>query len=150
MPRPFCITVGDHSPIVPQHVVADNCVGASSHSLGEYEPVFIGDLSNQSDESHPRGDGPDRESDEEALLLYPPRVLGYSTKEKMWGQFGVDETSNAPGKQLSKFKEKLQLDDKYKQMIQALVDEHEGSAEIKDVVEDKGKGLVLLLHGELS
>lgn len=148
MPRRSCNTVGSRSPTVYSACVADSCEGSSSHSLGEYEPWCVGDFSNQSGALRQQGEYSERVPNKEDFLLYPPRVLGYSTKEKMWGQFGVDRTSDAPGKQISKFKEKLQLDDRYKLMIQALVDEHEGRAEIKDVVEDKGKGLVLLLHGK--
>jgi hypothetical protein len=56
---------------------------------------------------------------------------------------------------VSLFKDKLQLDKSYKTMIQALVEEHGARGgkndpdrvKVKDVVEDKGKGLVLLLHG---
>jgi len=58
---------------------------------------------------------------------------------------------------MSLFREKLQLDEDYKIMIQALVEEHGARGgqndpdrvKVKDVVEDKGKGLVLLLHGKL-
>ena len=54
------------------------------------------------------------------------------------------------------FKKELQLEERYKLMIQALVDEHEGRGEndlgdrtqVKDIVANKGKGLVLLLHGQ--
>jgi hypothetical protein len=89
------------------------------------------------------------------LLLYPPRILGYSTREKIWGQFNVDKTTDGPSPSLSVFKDKLQLDQKYKSMIQALVEEH-GTGEVqndpkrvkvRDVVKNKGKGLVLLFHG---
>ena len=61
-----------------------------------------------------------------------------------------------PDPSISLFKEKLQLDENYKSMIQALVEEHgtrggqndPDRVKVKDVVEDKGKGLVLLLHGK--
>ncbi|KAM3071693.1 hypothetical protein ACMFMG_009565 [Clarireedia jacksonii] len=88
-------------------------------------------------------------------LLYPPRALGYATREKVWGQFSVDTTLDAPGRMPSKFHDNLQLDQKYKDMIEALVASHESNQEnakkenreVKDVVQNKGKGLVLLLHG---
>ena len=56
------------------------------------------------------------------------------------------------------FEKQLQLNDRYKSMIQALVNEHEGRAqgnssertEVRDIVSDKGKGLVLLFHGKLT
>ena len=54
------------------------------------------------------------------------------------------------------FKEQLKLKKEYKEMIQALVSSHESKnskkaarPQVKDVVEDKGKGLVILLHGRL-
>ena len=73
----------------------------------------------------------------------------------MWGQFGVDQTTDMPAREKSIFREKLQLNEEYKQMIEALVDEHRGKrvasdadkVQVRDFVADKGKGLVLLLHG---
>jgi hypothetical protein len=89
----------------------------------------------------------------ENYLLFPPRLLGYATQEKVWGQFSVDNTKKPPGKMPKKFHEDLQLDEKYKDLIEALVASHESNQErakelqVKDVVQNKGKGLVLLLHG---
>lgn len=63
-----------------------------------------------------------------------------------------------PQKNASLFQHDLELDQGYKNMIQALVEEHGervdsknpnySSVKVKDVVESKGKGLVLLLHGK--
>jgi len=86
-------------------------------------------------------------------LLFPPRLLGYATQEKIWGQFSVDNTKEPPGKMTTKFHDDLQLDVKYKNLIEALVSSHESNLEgakerqVRDVVQNKGKGLVLLLHG---
>jgi hypothetical protein len=86
-------------------------------------------------------------------LLFPPRLLGYATQEKIWGQFSVDDTKKPPGKKPKKFQNDLQLDPKYKRLIEALVSSHESNQDrakarqVKDVVQNKGKGLVLLLHG---
>jgi AAA+ superfamily predicted ATPase len=60
-----------------------------------------------------------------------------------------------PPPSVNLFKDKSELDQKYKGMIQALVYEHgrkgaqddPNRVKIKDVVKDKGKGLVLLFHG---
>lgn len=87
--------------------------------------------------------------------MYPPRFLGYSTKEKTWGQFAVDYTSTTQPKKTTSFQKNLQLHEEYKKLILALVNEHEGKHEdmngdrvqVRDVVKDKGKGLVLLFHG---
>jgi len=93
------------------------------------------------------------------FFIIPPRVLGYSTKEKLWGQFFVDKKEAPAGRQPRKFHEDLQLEKKYKDLIEALVDSHEAgraaskdpekNRQVSDMVSGKGKGLVLLLHGEL-
>jgi hypothetical protein len=92
------------------------------------------------------------------LILYPPRLLGYSTKEKIWGQFSVTGTSDVKPPKSTLFEDSLQLDEKYKGMIQALVKDHGGlkggsqrsdKVRVKDMVDGKGKGLVLLFHGRI-
>ncbi|GAB1319609.1 Transitional endoplasmic reticulum ATPase 1 [Madurella fahalii] len=85
-------------------------------------------------------------------LIFPPRILGYATREKVWGQFSLDFVSDRAEKQPDKFNDNLQLDAKYKRLIKALVQSHELNTtergkQVEDVVQDKGKGLVLLLHG---
>ena len=97
----------------------------------------------------------DTEAGRKYLSLLPPRFLGYSTQEKFWGQFKVSSTSKVSDARASMFKKQLQLDETYKEMIQALVYSHESKnskkgdrPQVRDVVEDKGKGLVILLHGE--
>ena len=129
--------------------MADQRLGGNGYVLGDTEPIWVGELDSQNK------DGLEKELDEEDYILFPPRFLGYSTKEKIWGQFSVDKTIEAGGKDPSKFERELQLSGKYKNLIQALVYEHEGKAqedsskrtEVKDIVSDKGKGLVLLFHG---
>lgn len=86
--------------------------------------------------------------------LFPPRLLGYATREKMWGQFAVEFTQQALPKSSTAFKDDLQLEPQYKDMIEALVESQYSTAArekqagvVKDVVEGKGEGLVLLLHG---
>jgi hypothetical protein len=82
------------------------------------------------------------------MLLYPPRILGYSTKEKIWGQFCVDNTEAAAPPSETLFKDNLQLDEEYKSMIEALVKEHganrddSDNVEVKDFIKNKGRGLV--------
>jgi hypothetical protein len=92
----------------------------------------------------------------ENFLLLPPRLLGYATREKIWGQFSVDKTEDAHGQKREKFQDSLQLDPKYKNLIEALVNSHQlnqekqrrtGQKQVEDVVSGKGRGLVLLLHG---
>ncbi|KIW33385.1 uncharacterized protein PV07_00240 [Cladophialophora immunda] len=113
--------------------------------LGKYEPTDVEPFSQAHDEQ-----GVD--IDEHQRLLYPPRVLGYATQQKMWAQFKVHNTTPVPTDLSNAFKDKLELDEKDKKMIKALVENHESSkdtsqAQVNDIIESKGKNLVILLHG---
>ncbi|KAI9689742.1 MAG: hypothetical protein M1822_009624 [Bathelium mastoideum] len=87
--------------------------------------------------------------DNDNFLLFPPRVLGYATGEKIWAQFFLDSMKASPGKQPQKFHEVLQLDDKHKRLIESLVMSFymDKSKQLNDIIEGKGKGLSFLLHG---
>lgn len=86
-------------------------------------------------------------------LLCPPRVLGYATQHKSWGQFKVENTTDVPDNLPKTFEKKLELDKKEKDMIRALVENHErtksGKAQVTDVIEGKGRNLAILLHGKV-
>jgi hypothetical protein len=122
--------------------------------LGDNEPYMVGEL----DKDKVTGRGEESSKDPEPkddFLLYPPRVLGYSTKEKIWGQFGVAQTAKVKEPDREMFDDKLQLDKRYKRMIDALVKDHgkrrdknNHRKEVEDIVDNKGKGLVLLFHGK--
>lgn len=83
------------------------------------------------------------------FLVTPPRLLGYATRQRIWGQICLDWAD--PKKQADRdvFLRKLQLNSRDKNMILSLVEAHMQSKEkkVKDIVENKGKGLVLFLHG---
>lgn len=93
--------------------------------------------------------------EQDFLALLPPRFLGYSTRNKFWGQFSIQHTKEVETPDSDLFNEKLQLDKKYKKMIRALVDNHASKSEgpnankggVRDIIENKGKGLAILLHG---
>jgi SpoVK/Ycf46/Vps4 family AAA+-type ATPase len=120
--------------------------------LGEWDNGLVVDNPRESDGT-PISFNITRSLEDDTHQLFPPRLLGYATREKLWGQFAVDFTSQARGKNRKPFEADLQLEPKYKEMIEALVDSHESNTDrdkqlqVKDVVPDKGKGLVLLLHG---
>lgn len=136
--------------------------GASQPPLGELyqsDAIYIDELQTNTEDyaefSEKVGKmdlkGP-LDPEDDNFVIFPPRVLGYATREKVWGQFGIDLMSDRPSRQAEKFDENLQLDPKYKTLIKALVQSHEQANEhsgkqVEDVVQDKGKGLVLLLHG---
>jgi hypothetical protein len=115
--------------------------------LGDIIPTRTGELEQASAASLREAALKRAEVENEEFLLYPPRVLGYSTKEKIWGQFSVDQTSNVIPPTVNLFKEQLQLDERYKKMIEALVEDHGGRSEkhdpnrkmVTDLVENKGE-----------
>ena len=121
--------------------------GGGDHVLDDLEPWWKEEVEEQPDDQKSSGDS--------SYLLYPPRILGYSTEKKTWAQFSVDRTKPAKKGDKSMFRSKLQLEDRYKRMIQALVENHTNRPrgdssernEVRDVVKNKGQGLVLLLHG---
>ena len=132
--------------------------GSGTLALGQIDPYDVEDKGTGDIQDRTKGIDTkvDDYDDQERyyLPLLPPRFLGYSTQEKFWGQFKVDATFKVSKERASMFEEKLQLDPEYKQMIQALVNSHESmnnpkgdKVQVKDMVEDKGKGLVILLHG---
>ncbi|KAJ5776441.1 uncharacterized protein N7511_001452 [Penicillium nucicola] len=93
---------------------------------------------------------------EEQYLLCPPRVFGYILREKQWAQLQVDKLFEIPrDKENSSWSTGLKLaSETTKKMILDLVTGHgkatEGmndGLEVEDLVERKGKGLVILLYG---
>lgn len=100
---------------------------------------------------------------EERLKMCPPRILGYALRQKIWTQFRVNNITKDQGKGGShSFRHELQLEEKYKNTLMAFITNHESSRKQRiqqlgkspdampdtfDVVEGKGKGLAILLHG---
>jgi hypothetical protein len=102
--------------------------------------------------------------DERRFWFLPPRLLGFALKDKVWGQFLVDglEHINVPPdwKGKNPFNDELQLEEGSKEMLMAYVDHHKASnrrnpelgisdvdSKALDIIEGKGQGLVILLHG---
>lgn len=98
-------------------------------------------------------------------MMCPPRVLGYALKDKIWAQFqvtGLEPDTGEADERRTYFHKQLQLKDEYKELLLAFVNNHETSrnrqrpndADPKDnipksldVIQGKGKGLAILLHG---
>jgi hypothetical protein len=71
---------GNIFPSPPSYTSFNQLTGSDYLILGEAEPRFTGDcFGNQAD------DEKNNETDPDEFLLYPPRILGYSTREKIWG-----------------------------------------------------------------
>lgn len=84
-------------------------------------------------------------SEDDKYPLCSPRVLGYATKEKAWGQFKVSRTDNVKRREEDEaFERDLQMEHKYKDLVRALVKHHKRT---NDIIADKGQGVVILLHG---
>lgn len=71
---------------------------------------------------------------------------------KHWCQFRVDQVKQARIANDAIFDNELQLEDKVKKMIKALVTQHNSQKGGKgvqnpDLIEGKGRGLVIMLHG---
>ncbi|KAL8909780.1 MAG: hypothetical protein Q9171_004926 [Xanthocarpia ochracea] len=90
----------------------------------------------------------DLEDDEYELL--PPRVLAYVPVKRLFVQLAVEcvkPIDNTNKEQV--WKDDLILDEKKKHVIRTLVENHANLADqrVPDIVEGKGNGLVMLLHG---
>jgi len=98
------------------------------------------------------GVGPDKEFNDEQYLLCPPRVLGYFMQQKMWVQLLVSDVKEIEAQSENAFK-RLVMAPKQKELILSLVRNHgkltgDGTGmRLKDIVDGKGDGLVILLHG---
>ncbi|KAH7309820.1 P-loop containing nucleoside triphosphate hydrolase protein [Stachybotrys elegans] len=83
---------------------------------------------------------------EPEALLCPPHAIGFSLARKGWCRFFLDTISSV------KWKEgiwnRLILDPDQKLVLQALVSSHKPPANPRNQPEQKGKGLVILLHGD--
>ena len=107
---------------------------------------------------------PEKGLTDEQLLFCPPRVLDYAMQLKKWAQLSVEAISDPEQASDDIFKN-LQLEEQSKTMIKNLVKAHEKgkggkrgkNKKIVDFVEDKGKGLIIVLydkfdslHGKIS
>ena len=95
---------------------------------------------------------------DEALVILPPRVYGFSLLDRKWFAFDISLVEDV--KDLNQGFDHLVIPKGHKKIMQALVRHHTkgpgiAAAEMKktgqdfsmDVVRGKGKGLIILLHG---
>jgi hypothetical protein len=110
-------------------------------------------------------------ADETRLQLLPPRILGFALKEKVWGQFLVENVTKRTTKddenREGPFWKDLELEKESKELLWAFMQQHKVTATLSncesgigstaevpevnpksiDIIEGKGQGLVILLHG---
>jgi hypothetical protein len=102
--------------------------------------------------------------DEDRLLYLPPRLLGYAVNHKVWGQSSVEKLEVvSPTIDIDKngpYWKELELEEESKNHLMAFVQHHRTwrdrkltpgnenkAADNFDIIEGKGQGLVVLLHG---
>ncbi|ROW06782.1 hypothetical protein VMCG_04011 [Cytospora schulzeri] len=83
--------------------------------------------------------------DEPEIILCPPYTFGWSLSRKCWCKFFVDKLKNVQWKPDAW--DSLVMGSEQKLILQALVTSHRYPSNIRDQPEQKGKGLVILLHG---
>lgn len=107
----------------------------------------VADLTAQKLESVEKEDGLTHTFTEELLLIASPVVLGFSFSEKLWLEFSLSGIKDITWN--SEAFESLVLPDLIKQNLRGLVSSHRFNAAktIDDVIQGKGKGLNVVLHG---
>ncbi|KAG9079600.1 hypothetical protein FRC06_007634, partial [Ceratobasidium sp. 370] len=85
---------------------------------------------------------------DDVLCLMPPAHLGYSFSAKLWGRISVDALSEIVFNEYAF--DRLVLSDEYKDIIKAQVETFSKKSDelVSDLVENKGGGMVMVLHGK--
>jgi hypothetical protein len=99
------------------------------------------------------GDAEDLTRDQKALL--PFKVYGFVLRSRKWATFDIESISDV---QYTDGWQNLVINDSIKETVLAMVENHEsipnksegrgGSLPSVDLIQGKGKGLIILLHGE--
>ena len=86
----------------------------------------------------------DEQPNDKVLTVLPPNIFGFDFQEKEWISLQVDLLAEIKWNKTAF--NRLVLPAKTKELIQALVTS-KISDQVRDVIENKGNGLVVLLHG---
>ncbi|RYP41714.1 hypothetical protein DL769_011530 [Monosporascus sp. CRB-8-3] len=126
----------------------------SSHAIGDMDHDSVETVGESEDpfaNLSPGEVGRVAYRDHKHILLLPGRLLGYAMREKLWGQFSVELAKPPLEKCPRAFLDRLQLEDRYKVLIQALFATHEArqgrNVQDADFVHELGRASVILLHG---
>jgi SpoVK/Ycf46/Vps4 family AAA+-type ATPase len=79
------------------------------------------------------------------IYAFPTTIVGYNLRSKKWVDLEVDQIRDVSWNTLS-FKH-LVVDDETKELIQALITNQIAREQGTDIIESKGNGLIILLHG---
>ncbi|EXF76123.1 hypothetical protein CFIO01_07988 [Colletotrichum fioriniae PJ7] len=86
---------------------------------------------------------------DDLLLLSPSRIPAYGLKSKRWGWVLIQDLT--PVSASSVAFDNLQIDEGTKSLVKSLVNGHQNGGmndDFDDVISNKGKGLVIMLHGK--
>ncbi|KAK3990825.1 P-loop containing nucleoside triphosphate hydrolase protein [Cladorrhinum sp. PSN332] len=86
-----------------------------------------------------------KKNDDADPLLAPPYAYGFSPSRKVWCRYYLDNLTDITWKDQAW--DKLLLKEAQKLTLRALVESHVFPGNARDQAEQKGKGLVILLHG---
>ncbi|KAI0892965.1 hypothetical protein F4806DRAFT_488633 [Annulohypoxylon nitens] len=113
------------------------------HSESQYRVTEFGErIIDQLEEEAMSKDKPPEDCFE---LLLPPTIKGFQLRTKKWHDLNVDQVEDVTWN-VGVF-EKVQLEDDSKDLIRALVSNTIASEQNTDLIQGKGNGLILLLHG---
>lgn len=89
--------------------------------------------------------------DDTQYLIYPPRVLDYHLESRTWLELRSNKMVDIKRIKSQEAFDKLELAKTQKDLIRELVESHTSGTGKKplmeDIMKEKGKGLVILLHG---
>jgi Cdc6-like AAA superfamily ATPase len=82
------------------------------------------------------------------LLLLPHSIRGFGLDDKKWRTLNIENIREIEWNEYA-FERRLVLNPKKKELIKALITVHIGNSNNKtsDIIEGKGNGLIVLLHG---
>jgi hypothetical protein len=79
------------------------------------------------------------------VYLFPPKIRGYNLRQKKWLNLDVDRLSEVVWNK--KAFEHLVVEEGTKELVQALVTNQIAAEKSTDLIQNKGNGLIMLLHG---
>ncbi|KAL2837239.1 P-loop containing nucleoside triphosphate hydrolase protein [Aspergillus pseudoustus] len=79
------------------------------------------------------------------IFFFPPRIVGFNLRRKKWVNLEVDLINEVEWNK--KAFENLVIDEKTKELVQALITNRLKAEQGTDMIDDKGNGLTILLHG---
>lgn len=112
------------------------------HKSNQYA---IGGTSELYDELGPEAMAKEEPPDDRFELLLPPTIKGFNMRRKKWFDLVAERITEVEWNE-DAFR-KVVMNGKAKDLIQALVSNQLASEASTDLIENKGNGLILLLHG---